>query len=126
MTVVHVKTLMNVCSMSVVKTQHAKILLVLMNLLVLVDMVVTALNVLTSTDVMTHPHVQVKTQDVRMMMVPLSVHVLMITAMMIVFASITTNFSSLTVAMPTQDVSTQMVLTSASVSQALSKMTVAP
>ena len=56
------------------------------------------------------------------MMAPISVHVLMVTAMLIVFASITTNFSSLTVAIPTQDVSTQMVLTSASVSQALSKM----
>ena len=117
---------MNVCSMSVVKTQHSKILLVLMNVLVIVDIVVTALNVMTSTDVMTHPHVQIKTQDVRIMIAPLSVHVLMVTAMLIVFASITTNFSSLTVAIPTQDVSTQMVLTSASVSQALSKMTVPP
>ena len=113
---VHVKTSMNVYSMSVVEMQHAKILLVLMNVLVIVDIVVTALNVMTSTNVMTHPHVQIKTQDVRIMMAPLSVHVLMVTAMLMVFALIRTNVSSLTVAMTTQDVPTQMVLISASVS----------
>ena len=51
MTVVHVKTSMNVYSMSVVKTQHVKILLVLMNVLVIVDILVTALNVMTSMNV---------------------------------------------------------------------------
>ena len=126
MTVVHVKTSMNVCSMSVVKTQHAKILLVLINVLVIVGIVVTALNVMTSTDVMIHPYIQIKTQDVRIMIEPLGNHVLMVTAILIVFASTTTNFSSLTDAMSTHDMLKQMVLTSTSVSQALSKMPVPP
>ena len=63
---VHVKTSMNVYSMSVVKTQHFKIRLALVNLHVIVDTVVTVLNVKMSTNVMAHPHVQMKTQDVRM------------------------------------------------------------
>ena len=50
----------------------------------------------------------------------------MVTAILMVFALITTNFSPLTDAMTAQDVPTQTALTSASVNQALSKMTVPP
>ena len=117
-TVAHVKTLMNVFSMSVGRTQHVKIIQALMNVHVIVDIV---LNVKTSTNVRTSLHVQIKTQYATTMMVVSHVLVLLVTAMLMAFVLISTNVSTLTVAMTTQDAPIRMVLISASVSRAMPK-----
>ena len=120
MTVAHVKTLMNVFSTSVGKTQHVKIIQALINVYVIGDIVVTMLNVKTSTNV-TSLHVQIRTQYAKTMMVVSHVLVLLVTAMLMAFVLISTNVSPLTVAMTTLDAPIRMVLISASVSRAMPK-----
>ena len=126
MTVAHVKTLMNVFSTSVGKTQHVKIIQALINVYVIGDIVVTMLNVKTSTNVRTSLHVQIRTQYAKTMMVVSHVLDLFVTVMLMVSVLISTNVSSLTVAMTTKDAPIRMVLISASVSRAMSKTIISP